>query len=240
MIEDAKHSPRRAGSRSAFPSRSGVPALAAWIAAAFAFLVFAMLAWSVQRKEPSPFDTRWLAAFRSAGNPAEPLGPIWLEGTLRDFTALGSYGVLVTFGIVALAFLLLTRQHRRGLVFAVAVSSGMLMNHLMKLALSRPRPEVVDHLISVHTYSFPSGHAMLSMLFYLMLAMVLVRGQATPTVQTLAYAFAALLAVVVGVTRVYLGVHWPTDVIAGWAFGLGWALLYWHLDAWLQQAGHGR
>jgi undecaprenyl-diphosphatase len=235
MIEGVQNPSGPSGSRSRFPSRAGVPALAAWIAAALAFVVFAVLAWSVQRKEPSAFDTHWLAAFRSAGNPAEPLGPIWLEGTLRDFTALGSYGVLVTFGIVALAFLLLTRQHRQGLVFAVAVSSGMLMNHLMKLALSRPRPEVVDHLTMVHTHSFPSGHAMLSMLFYLMLAMALVRGQASTTVQSLAYGFAALLAVIVGISRVYLGVHWPTDVIAGWALGLGWALLFWHLDSWLQR-----
>ena len=238
MFEDVKNPSRRSGSPFHRSSHAGIRVLAAWITAALAFFVFAVLAWSVQWNEPSSFDTRWLAALRSAENPGEPLGPIWLEGTVRDFTALGSYGVLITLGLVLMAFLLLTHRHRQGLVFAMALGSGMLMNHLMKLALSRPRPEIVDHLTTVHTQSFPSGHAMLSMLFYLMLAMALVRGQASPTVQSLAYGFAAMLAMVVGISRVYLGVHWPTDVIAGWAFGLGWALLFWHLDACLQ--GRGR
>ncbi|TVP88292.1 MAG: phosphatase PAP2 family protein [Thioalkalivibrio sp.] len=210
-------------------------AIAAWITAALAFIVFALLAWSVRREEPAPFDARWLAAFRSAERPAEPLGPGWLGETVRDFTALGSHGVLITLVLATTAFLLLAHRYRQALVLAVAVGSGILANHLLKLWVSRPRPDAVEHLTTVYTPSFPSGHAMLSMLVYLMLArvlvLVLVRGRADWAVHILAYGFAVLLAVVVGTSRIYLGVHWPTDVMAGWAFGLGWALLFWQLDA---------
>lgn len=178
--------------------------------------------------------------FRSGERPDEPLGPDWLEETVRDFTALGGYGVLITLVLAAMAFLLLAHRHRQAIVLAVALGSGILMNHLLKLSLSRPRPDVVEHLTNVYTASFPSGHALASMLIYLMLARVLVRERAEWTVHILAYGFAVLLAVVVGISRIYLGVHWPTDVMAGWAFGLGWAVLFWQLDVRLQRSGPGR
>lgn len=225
--------PRESGSPPGGPDRVGLYTFAAWVVAAMSFLVFVLLAWRV-RAEPLPFDARWLAALRSAEDPAEPLGPGWLQEAVRDFTALGSHGVLVTVGLAAVVFLLLCRRRPQAVVLAVALASGILVNHLLKLVFARPRPEVVDHLTTVYTPSFPSGHAMLSTLVYLALAMALARGHPNPAVPRLAYGFAALLAVLVGSSRVYLGVHWPTDVIAGWSFGLGWALLCWQFDTWLR------
>ena len=228
------------GPSSRDPGRTGIRASAAWVTTVLAFLVFAVLAWNARREEPMPFELRWLMVFRSTERPDEPLGPDWLEETVRDFTALGGYGVLITLVLAAMAFLLLAHRHRQAIVLAVALGSGILVNHLLKLSLSRPRPDAVEHLTNVYTASFPSGHALAAMLVYLMLARVLVRERAEWTVHTLAYGFAVLLAVVVGISRIYLGVHWPTDVMAGWAFGLGWALLFWQLDLRLHRSGPGR
>lgn len=237
MIGPVKNPMGPAGPSSRGP---GIRASATWIVTVLAFLVFAVLAWSARREEPMPFERRWLMVLRGAEGGAEPRGPDWLGETVRDFTALGSYGVLITLVLAAMAFLLLARRHRQAIVLAVALGSGILVNHLLKLALSRPRPDVVEHLTNVYTASFPSGHALASMLVYLMLARMLVRERAEWSVHILAYGLAVLLAAVVGTSRIYLGVHWPTDVMAGWAFGLGWALLFWQLDARLQRSGAGQ
>ncbi len=239
MIEDPKPPSRPPESASREPGQTGISVKAAWITTIFAFFLFVILAWIVRRVETAALEAQWLLAFRSPERPAEPLGPGWLEETVRDFTALGSHGVLVTLVFAATVFLLLTHRRRQAMVLALAYGSGIVANHLLKLALARPRPDVVEHLTTVYTASFPSGHAMLSTIVSLTLAMVLLRGQATPATQHLAYGFAASLALLVGVSRVYLGVHWPTDVLAGWAFGLAWALLFWQLDARLQRSGSG-
>ncbi len=120
----------------------------------------------------------------------------------------------------------------------VAVSGGTLLSQTMKWAYARPRPELVPHGAEVYTASFPSGHAMMSAIVYLTLGAMLARTQSGQARQGLHPAVAGdLLTVLVGTSRVYLGVHWPTDVLAGWALGALWAIVCWLAMLWLQSRG---
>jgi hypothetical protein len=118
-----------------------------------------------------------------------------------------------------------------------AVLGGVLVSQGLKVAFARPRPELAPHGAPVFTHSFPSGHAMMSAIVYLTIAALFARTQAMPRVKAFMFMIAAAVAILVGVSRVYLGVHWPTDVLAGWAAGCAWALGGWTLTYWLQRGG---
>ena len=111
------------------------------------------------------------------------------------------------------------------------------MESLLKLGFARPRPELVSHLVNVNSFSFPSGHATMATITYLTLGVLLARVQKRRHMKLYLLAVASILALLVGFTRVYLGVHWPTDVIAGWCVGTAWALGCWLLATWLQDRG---
>jgi undecaprenyl-diphosphatase len=173
------------------------------------------------------FDTEILLAFREAGRPDDPVGPVWLEEAVRDVTGLGSMIVLVMITAVAIFYLLLIAKWREALMVLVAVGGGQIISSLLKLGIDRPRPDLVSHLAEVQTLSFPSGHAMMSAVTYLTLGSMLaglVPGTAT---KIYVLGVAVLIALMVGVSRVYLGVHWPSDVLAGWCAGFAWAMLCW-------------
>lgn len=173
------------------------------------------------------FDTQILLAFREAGRPDDPLGPAWLEEAVRDITGLGSMIVLVLVTAVAIFYFLLVGRRREALLVLVTVGSGQILSSLLKLGIDRPRPDLVPHLAEVQTLSFPSGHAMMAAVTYLTLGSMLagiVPGRAT---KIYVLGVAVLITLMVGVSRVYLGVHWPSDVLAGWCAGFAWAMLCW-------------
>jgi undecaprenyl-diphosphatase len=175
-------------------------------------------------------QTRWidealLLALRHPADPTVPLGPHWLRELGRDVTALGSNGILILLSAAVAGLLLLKQRARTALIAVLAVSSGMLLSHMLKLGFDRPRPDLVPHEVYVYTASFPSGHAMLSAVTYLTLAALLTREESSPRVRAYLLAVAIGLSLLVGISRVYLGVHWPTDVLAGWAVGAAWALV---------------
>ena len=176
---------------------------------------------------PHAFDTEVLLAFREAGQPDNPIGPLWLEGAVRDITSLGSMIVLVLISAAAICYLLLIRKVSEALFVLVAVGGGQILSSLLKLGIDRPRPYLVSHLATVQTLSFPSGHAMLSAVTYLTLGSLLAR--IVPGMATKIYVLglAVLIALMVGASRVFLGVHWPSDVLAGWCAGFAWAMLCW-------------
>ena len=176
-------------------------------------------------------------ALRTPGNLADPIGPKWVEEMMRDFTALGSTGVLALMVLAVSGFLVMTRKGHAALTVLVAVASGVLLSQTMKWAYARPRPELVPHGAEVYTTSFPSGHAMMSAIVYLTLGALLARAQSGQGPKIYILAVAVILTVLVGVSRVYLGVHWPTDVLAGWALGGLWALACWLAMLWLQAKG---
>ena len=211
--------------------------LLAVILAAGLMLAYATLA-NVASRGPAPAFDEWLiVALRTPGNLADPIGPAWLEEMMRDFTALGSTGVLTVMVLAIAGFLAMTRKGHAALFVLASVAGGVLVSQATKWAYARPRPDLVPHGAEVFTASFPSGHSMMSAVVYLTLGALLARTQPDRPVKAYILAVAVLLTVLVGVSRVYLGVHWPTDVLAGWALGGLWALICLMVMLWLQSRG---
>jgi undecaprenyl-diphosphatase len=195
------------------------------------------LADEFQEGETHQFDTMILMAMRNPNDIADPLGPPWFAEMARDMTALGGLAVLSMMTTAVVGYLLLTRKPRSAVLILVAVIGGLLISVSLKAVFDRPRPELFPHGSYVDDPSFPSGHSMLSAVMYLTLGTLLAKLE--PHRRTKAYilGWAIVLAVLVGLSRIYLGVHWPTDVLGGWAAGLAWALLCWIGARWLQSRG---
>ena len=182
---------------------------------------------------PHSFDTAILLAFRQPGNPGVGIGPFWLPDAVRDITALGSASVLVFIVAATIVFLIIEKRGMAALFVFLAVAGGQVVSSLLKLGIDRPRPDVVPHLAEVHTLSFPSGHAMLSAVTYLTLGALLARVTPNRAVKIYLLGLAMILTFMVGASRVYLGVHWPSDVLAGWCAGAVWAMLCWLVAQWV-------
>ncbi|QIB33054.1 phosphatase PAP2 family protein [Ancylobacter pratisalsi] len=206
----------------------------ALIGVAAGLLIFALIADEVVEGETHAFDEAILLAFRTAGDPADPVGPRWLEMAVRDITSLGSSTVLMLVTLAAIGFLVADRKRATALFVFLAVAGGVLLSFLLKIGFDRPRPDLVAHLVDVHTLSFPSGHAMGSAVTYLTLGVLIVRTDYERRVKAYVLGVAVGLTILIGISRIYLGVHWPTDVLAGWCVGGAWALLCWLIALMLQ------
>lgn len=185
---------------------------------------FATLASEVMEGETHAFDTALLLALRTPGTPSDPLGPPWVEEIARDVTALGGVGVLTFLTLTVTGLLWLQRRRGSALFLLVSVGAGLALSSAAKSLFDRPRPDLVPHGSHVYTASFPSGHSLMSAVTYLTLAVLLARTFPQRRLKAYVVALAVLVTVSVGASRVYLGVHWPTDVFAGWAAGGAWAL----------------
>jgi undecaprenyl-diphosphatase len=180
------------------------------------------LAW-VEGK-PGNFDQSLLLLFRDPADPAVPLGPEWVQYFMINMTALGSTPVLLLVTVLTAGFFLVVRKRRSAVLLTFAFVGGALLSSGLKQLFLRARPDLVTHLVDVDSASFPSGHAMKSAVVYRTLAVMLARAQLTRASRTYLLVAAAGITVLVGLSRVYLGVHWPTDVIAGWFVGALWAV----------------
>jgi len=214
-----------------------VGTLAALAAAAFAVWLFLELADGVMEGETRAFDESVLLAFREDADTDDPVGPVWVEELARDVTGIGGVVVLTFTTLAVTGFFLLQRKWHLAIYVAVAVASGSLASALLKAGFDRPRPDLVAHGQAVYTASFPSGHSMLSALVFLTLGALLAEAQKERGMRLYVLGLAAGLALAVGVSRVYLGVHWPSDVLGGWAAGAGWALACWALSRYLRRHG---
>lgn len=202
--------------------------------AAFAW-GFIQIADEALEGETAAFDEAVVRAMRNPDDPSRPIGPEMLEEIARDVTALGGIGPLAFFSAVAAGYLFFDRKLRMSLYLAFATGGSVVASLLLKKLFDRPRPSVVPHLTEVYTSSFPSGHSMLSAAIYLTLGSLLAASIPRITLKIYVLAVAIVLSLAVGISRVYLGVHYPTDVLAGWMAGMIWALLCWFVARWLQR-----
>jgi undecaprenyl-diphosphatase len=198
---------------------------------------FVELADGVLEGETHAFDSRLLLALRDPQNPANPLGPSWLEESARDITGLGGYAILTIITVATWVYLMMTRRRGAALLVLVAIVGGMLLSTGLKMGFERPRPDLVPHATRVYTASFPSGHAMLSAVTYLTLGALLARVEKSRRISAFVMGLAITMTLLIGMSRVYLGVHWPSDVLAGWSVGAAWAALCWFVALQLQRRG---
>lgn len=209
--------------------------LAALAVIALCVFAFVQLTAYARGESTAALDEKIILAMRVPGAPSDPVGPPWLEEAGRDLTALGSTSVLLLVVFGASCYLLLQRKRRIAVFVALSVSGGAALSFLLKSGFDRPRPDLVAHHTEVFTSSFPSGHAMSSAVAYLTLGALLARSESNLRVKAFLLGTAAFLTLLIGATRVYLGVHWPTDVVAGWAAGAAWAIAMWALARYLQR-----
>ncbi|MGB3222904.1 MAG: phosphatase PAP2 family protein [Desulforhopalus sp.] len=192
-----------------------------------ALLGFVELAEEVMEGGTGSFDRTVLLAMRDASDPSSPIGPGWVEEMGRDITAPGSIVVLTMTTLAIIGFLLLDGKRRAALMLLIASVGALGISTMLKQAFDRPRPDLVPHASTLYTASFPSGHSMLAASTYLTICVLLTQVQRRRTIKAYILICAILVTLLVGISRVYLGVHWPTDVLAGWTAGTGWALLCW-------------
>jgi undecaprenyl-diphosphatase len=186
---------------------------------------FAELADEVGEGETQAIDEMILRSLRDPQDMYTPIGPGWLREGMRDITALGSATVLTLVIAFASGFCLIVRDRYAMWLVLGAGLGGMVLSWLLKSVLLRERPTAVPHMVDVYTPSFPSGHSMLSAIVYLTLGIMLARVVRRRTLKLYFILVAIFLTVLVGVSRIYLGVHYPTDVLAGWTAGAVWAVI---------------
>jgi undecaprenyl-diphosphatase len=210
-----------------------LPVLLAFAGVASGAWLFSFIASEVMHGDTQAYDRSLLLAMRRPGDRGL-LGPPAVQDAARDITALGGVTAVTLLTGLTTSFLLLDGKKRMALFVCGSVVSGLLVSTLLKAMFQRPRPDLVPYVGYVSTSSFPSGHSMLSAVTYLTLGALLARSQERKRLKAFFLLVAAFLSFLVGVSRVYLGVHWPTDVLAGWTAGACWAILCWLSARWLQ------
>lgn len=188
---------------------------------------FVSLADEVFEGDSHQIDEQILLSLRTPGDPSDPIGPSWFEEAGRDVTALGSVSALMLFTVAMGGYLFFKNQRWVAVFVVVAILTGTAASTLMKSSFNRPRPELVPHETQIYTKSFPSGHSAMSSLVYLTIGAVMARSERDRRTKIYLITVPVIVSLLVGVSRVYMGVHWPTDVLAGWLFGVTWASASW-------------
>lgn len=177
--------------------------------------------------ETMGLDRRLLLMLRSPGDGHNPIGSAAVQEALRDITALGGFTVLTLATVVGAVAFAIHRRWRHVAILVGAVMLAQVCSELLKSLYDRPRPDLVPHAVYVYSGSFPSGHSMLAATTYLTLAVLISSLEPVRAAKWLVFVMAVLLMAAVGFSRVYLGVHWPSDVLAGWCAGCAWAFAAW-------------
>ena len=196
--------------------------------------LFGWIAAEVTDGGSQALDRRLLLSMRRPGD-LKPVGPPFLQDAARDVTALGGPTVLALLTLFTGGFLFLSGKKHMGFLVYGSVGSGLLLSTVLKDFFNRPRPDIAPHDAYVITSSFPSGHSMLSAITYLTLGALLARSYQRKRLKAYFLLVAGLLTCLIGISRVYLGVHWPTDVLAGWTAGTSWSIAFWLLARRLQR-----
>lgn len=192
------------------------------IAAAFGFLGLALY---IASGQSFAFDRSLVLLFREAGDPSTPIGPAWLREAVRDVSGLGSFVGLGMMTLTATLTLWLCGFRHLAIGLAITVITATLVSTGLKMAIGRERPDIVAHTALTFTASFPSGHAFLSAVTLLSIAGFVGLASRRRDITRVCLWLAWFMIIMIGISRVYLGVHWPTDVIAGWCLGVAWSSL---------------
>lgn len=209
-------------------------ALLIWLACAAAIWAFFNIGSEVMEGDTTAMDQHLLLMLRQPGALSDPIGPRWLEESMRDITALGGFTFLTLATIVAVLLFSFHGKRRQAWILTGTVLAAQLSSEVLKTFYDRPRPTLVPHGSFVYTQSFPSGHSALSAAVFLTLATLIASVEKRAGSKILIYVLALLVTVAVGFSRVYLGVHWPSDVLAGWSLGAIWALGAWIVLEWMR------
>ena len=185
--------------------------------------LFCILAVLVELDLTAGLDILVLESLRSADDLTDALGPAWFEDTVRSMTVLGGYPVIVFAVLNVIVVLVIMEDRTSATLVAASVSGASVLSSGLKQVFARPRPDIVAHLDpTIVAVSFPSSHATVSLATWLTLALVLAARVPVRAVRIYLVAVSLLLAALVGLSRIYLGVHWPSDVLAGGALGFAW------------------
>ena len=198
---------------------------------------FGFIAQEVVKGKTLAFDREVMLALRSSAESRVPIGPTWLPEAARDLTSLGSIIVLVIITLAVVGYLFLAGRSAVAWLTLIAVFGGIVLSESAEVCVRTRSPDVVNPLARVFTTSFPSGHATLSAITYLTIGAILARSQPLSTISVYFLSLAAFLTLVIGVSRIYLGVHYPTDVLAGRCIGAAWAIGCWAIMTYLQSVG---
>lgn len=201
----------------------------------FGALIFILIASEVTSNSTAKFDGNVIRSLREAGNYSQPKAPEWVTIAMTDITALGSGTVLLLFTLAVIGFLILQNQYNAIWLIAAATISGALITLGLKELFERARPDLIYRLVNVNSVSFPSGHSAMSAVVYLTQSSLLARIQKKRSARIYILTTALVLTLLIGLSRVYLGVHYPTDVLAGWSFGLAWASFCWFIAWYLER-----
>lgn len=209
-------------------ARTEIAAVAALLVATLGVLVFIEAADEMQEPGGQAFDRAVLAAVRPyAADPGRPWGPWWLREAAADLTSLGGIAVLVLFALIALGFLLIMRKRLSALLLVVSLAGGVALSEGLKALFERERPPAAYQAVETLNASFPSGHALLATVFYLTLGVMLTRAFPRKRLKAYVLGCAVVIALLIGLTRIYLGAHWASDVFAGWSVGAAWSMVLW-------------
>lgn len=203
-------------------------------ALALSVLLIIVLGATIARGHQFTFDRAIMLAMREPGDLRVAQGPIWLKQVMVDVTALGGGTILTLIVIMTAGFLAIRRHWLTFWLILGGTISGSWAVGLIKATVARPRPVLFDHIVDAWSASFPSGHAANSAIVYLTLALLLMQIVEQRVARWYLIGAAVVLVMLIGVSRVYLGVHWPSDVLAGWSFGTLWALAWWSLGGWIR------
>ena len=201
--------------------------LGAILAGALALIIFVMVMEFVMQGGSHALDERLLLSLRDAGNPKSPIGPGWVEEAMRDITALGGITILGLTTLCGFFYLVMIRRYGHAAYMILASIIGTIISNWLKAGFDRPRPDLVPHGSITHTASFPSGHSLISAVVYLTLAFIITEVRPKDRLRHFFISCAAVIVLLIGVSRVYLGVHWPSDVLAGWLIGFAIAVIFW-------------
>jgi len=199
-------------------------------------LAFVDIAGDMREGSGLPFDTYILHTLHPGPDPSDPVGPAWLYRAMADLTSMGSLAVLTLIAIIAVGYLVLCRRMLQAIALIVGLGGGLALSESLKQLFMRTRPPEIYRASESLNASFPSGHTLMATVFYLTIGVMLAGALKHRFLRVYVLLVGMLLAVIVGITRVYLGVHWASDVLAGWSVGAAWATLCWLVERTIQNS----